>query len=51
MDSSITTYDKHNKIWSTPLELPVHNFEYHSMGRIIHGQMKMHPNNVIVVSK
>lgn len=43
-------YDKHTKIWSGPKMEPLYNVEHHSVGKILHGQMRNYPNKVIQVS-
>ncbi|XP_075168229.1 uncharacterized protein LOC142240400 isoform X1 [Haematobia irritans] len=49
MDFFTTKYDKVNKIWSGATIEPLHNIEYHSIGRILFSQMKLRPNKVIQI--
>ncbi|XP_073846870.1 uncharacterized protein [Musca autumnalis] len=49
MDSLNTVYDKQNKIWNGPKIEPIHNIEHHSIGRILFGQMRLNPRNVIQI--
>lgn len=51
MDSLNTSFDKETKIWSGPKVFPVHNIEHHSIGRILFGQMRLNPRNVIQVMR
>lgn len=51
MDLVAANYDKHTKIWSGPKIAPLHDIENHSVGRILYGQMRMHPKKVIQVRK
>ncbi|XP_058987071.1 uncharacterized protein LOC101897070 [Musca domestica] len=49
MDIVAANYDKHNKIWSGPKIAPLHNIEHHSVGRILYGQMRTHPKNILLI--
>ncbi|XP_011294887.2 probable 4-coumarate--CoA ligase 1 [Musca domestica] len=49
MDSLNTSFDRENKIWSGPKVFPIHNIEHHSIGRILFGQMRINPRNVIQI--
>ncbi|XP_061401867.1 luciferin 4-monooxygenase-like [Musca vetustissima] len=44
-----TFYDKQQKIWSGPRVAPLHNIEHHSIGRILFGQMRLNPHNVLQI--
>lgn len=49
MDSLVVDYDKDAKIWSGPTVEPLYNLESHSVGKVLYGQMKLHPKKVIQV--
>ncbi|XP_061394108.1 uncharacterized protein LOC133329646 [Musca vetustissima] len=49
MDIVAADYDKHTKIWSGPKIAPLHNIEHHSVGRILFGQLRTHPKNILLI--